>query len=274
MAADGGGHLNLDTVMSSKSYEVALMAAGGAMLATEAILSDKVQNAFALIRPPGHHAGPNYGAGFCLFNNIAIAVRHAQRDFNLRRILIADYDTHHGNGTQDIFYEDSSALYLSIHQSPLYPGTGQQDEVGLGEGKGYTINMPLPPGSGDVNYTRTFKEVLLPAARRFRPEMIFVSVGYDAHWADSIANMNLSVAGYAQLSSCLRQLADELCHGRLLFCLEGGYNLKALAASVIATLKVISNQEAKDPIGPNPQKGHEPDIAPAIQRAKQLHNLS
>ena len=273
VASQGGGYLDLDTVVSARSYDAALMAAGGAIVGAEAVVKGEAGYTFAFVRPPGHHAGRQYGAGFCLFNNVAIAARYVQNNLDIQRVLIVDFDVHHGNGTQDVFYDDSSVLYFSTHQTPLYPGSGRVEETGRGAGEGYTINVPLPPGAGDSTYTQAFEEVLVPAARRFQPQVILVSAGYDAHWTDDIASMKLSVAGYAALARCLKQLADDLCDGRLAFVLEGGYNLRALAASAVATLRVLSGQQPEDPLGP-PRPAPEPDVAPILRRVRQLHHLT
>ncbi|HEU65248.1 MAG TPA: histone deacetylase, partial [Chloroflexi bacterium] len=183
-AEKGGGWLDPDTVMSPKSYEAALYAAGGLLVAVEAVMKGELDNAFALVRPPGHHAVPDRAMGFCIFNNVAIAAKLALSKFNLERVLIVDFDVHHGNGTQDAFYADPKVLYFSTHQYPFYPGTGWLDETGTGEGKGATVNFPMAAGWGDEEYLRAFNEVLIPVARRFQPQLILISAGFDAHWAD------------------------------------------------------------------------------------------
>ena len=246
----GGGWLDPDTVMSPKSYEVALYAAGGFLVATEAVMKGDVDNAFALVRPPGHHAISDRAMGFCIFNNVAIAAGFALSKFSLNRILIVDFDVHHGNGTQDTFYTDSEILYFSTHQYPFYPGTGWMDETGSGEGKGTTANFPMAVGWGDDEYLRAFNEVLVPVARRFQPQLILVSAGFDAHWADELAMMKVSIKGFAQMVMILKELAAELCQGRLVFTLEGGYNLQVVASSIAATLQVLlGNTEIDDPMG-------------------------
>lgn len=273
-AQRGGGWLDADTVMSPASYKAALFAAGGLIRGVDAVIQGDVESAFALVRPPGHHATSREAMGFCLFNNVAIAAKHALANLHLDRILIADFDVHHGNGTQDTFYADPHVLYFSTHQSPLYPGTGMIRETGDGEAKGTNVNVPLPPGCGDKEYLRIFQEILVPIARRFRPQLILVSAGYDAHWADNLASMQLTVTGFAQMTKILQRLARELCQGRLVFTLEGGYHLQALAASIRATLDVLlDNSEIVDPLGEPRARRASADIAELIQRVKSTHGL-
>ncbi|MDD5590753.1 MAG: histone deacetylase [Dehalococcoidales bacterium] len=278
MAKQGGGWLDPDTVMSAESHRAALYAAGGLIRATEVVL-DRGGSVFALVRPPGHHATSNQAMGFCLFNNVAIATRYAQSRYGLERIAIIDFDVHHGNGTQDIFYEEPRVLYISAHESPLYPGTGTMEETGGGDGKGTTINIPLPAGSGDHEYLYAFEQVIVPAVTRFAPQLILVSAGYDPHWSERLAMMEVSVTGFARMTGVIKGLADELCDGRIVFALEGGYPLDSLAASVRATFDVLlGNPDIKDPLG-QPQPGFKmrgfkpPDITSLITQIKQLHNL-
>jgi acetoin utilization deacetylase AcuC-like enzyme len=249
-AEKSGGWLDPDTVMSPKSYEAALYAAGGLMVAVEAVMKGEVDNAFALVRPPGHHAIRDRAMGFCIFNNIAIAAKFALSKFSLNRILIADFDVHHGNGTQDAFYANPEVLYFSTHQYPFYPGTGWIDETGTGKAEGTTVNFPMTAGWGDEEYLRAFEEVLVPVARRFQPQLILVSAGFDAHWADQLAMMKVSVKGFAQMVMILKELSAELCQGRLIFTLEGGYNLQVVASSTKAVFDVLlGNSEIDDPLG-------------------------
>jgi acetoin utilization deacetylase AcuC-like enzyme len=209
-----------------------------------------VNDAFALVRPPGHHAVGDRAMGFCIFNNVAIAAKFGLSKFNLNRILIVDFDVHHGNGTQDAFYGDPRVLYFSVHQYPFYPGTGWMDETGIGEGEGTTVNFPMSAGWGDEQYLRAFNEILIPAARRFQPELILVSAGFDAHWADHMAMIRVSIKGLAQMVTILKGLAAELCRGRLVFTLEGGYNLQVIASSTKAVFDVLlGNSEIDDPLG-------------------------
>jgi len=273
-AERGGGWLDLDTVMCPKSYEVALHAAGGVLTGVEAVMKGEVDSVVALVRPPGHHATRNRAMGFCIFNNVAIAAKFALANFNLSRVLIVDFDVHHGNGTQDAFYADSKVLYFSTHQYPFYPGTGSVDETGAGEGKGFTVNFPMTAGWGDEEYLRAFNEVLVPIAQRFQTQFILVSAGFDPHWADSIAMMQVSVTGFAQMVAILKKLAIELCQGHLVFTLEGGYNLQVAASAVRATFDVLlDSPEIVDPIGKSSARkpgGFEEHI----EKIKRIHHLS
>ncbi len=274
VAQNGGGWLDADTVMSPDSYEVAVHAAGGAIRATEAVIAGEVNSAFATVRPPGHHATPRLAMGFCLFNNIAIAARYALNKCGLQRIAIIDFDVHHGNGTQEAFYDDPRVLYVSAHQSPFYPGTGSVEETGSGEGKGTTVNIPLPAGCGDGEYQQVFEQIVAPATRRFNPELIMASAGYDPHWADKLALMKVSVTGFAQMVKTIRGLADELCNGRLVLCLEGGYKLNVLAASVKATFDVLLGNSIEDPLGQPPGRFGTPSVSRLIGTIKKLHGLA
>lgn len=224
--------LDADTSMSSGSLDAALLAAGGALAAADAIMKGQVDHAFCALRPPGHHAEQNHAMGFCLFNNVAIAARYLQRRHGISRVLIVDWDVHHGNGTQHSFYEDPSVLFFSTHQYPHYPGTGRHTERGSGAGEGLTINVPMSVGEGDEEYRTVFQRVLVPAAEAFKPEFVLVSAGFDAHRDDPLASMELTEDGYAELTAIVAGIAKRHSRGRLLSCLEGGYNLTALAASV------------------------------------------
>jgi acetoin utilization deacetylase AcuC-like enzyme len=273
-AENGGGWLDPDTIMSPRSYEVALYAAGGALVAVEAVMTGEVGSAFALVRPPGHHAIHNRGMGFCIFNNVAIAAKFALTKFNLNRVLIVDFDAHHGNGTQDAFYADPQVLYISTHQYPFYPGTGQMDETGTGKGEGTTVNFPMAAGWGDEEYLRAFHEVLVPVARRFQPQLILVSAGFDAHWADHLAMMQVSITGFAQMAMILKELAAELCQGRLVFVLEGGYSLRVLTRSLKAVLDVLlGNLEIDDPVGKAPATRKPNGFDEHIEAIKRIHHL-
>lgn len=229
--------LDMDTVMCKDSFNVALLAAGGAIAAVDAVL-DRAGSSFALVRPPGHHAEPDRGMGFCIFNNVAIAARHAQKK-GKKRVLIIDWDVHHGNGTQNAFYDDPSVLYFSTHQYPHYPGTGWLDEVGSGDGRGYNINVPLPAGTDDAGFVAAFEEILVPVALEFRPDIVLISAGQDAGAGDGLAGMRMSVNGFAQLASIVRSIARKTCDGRIAAALEGGYDLNLLAHSVSAILEVF-----------------------------------
>lgn len=274
VAQGGGGWLDADTVMSSNSYRVALYAAGGAIRATEAVMNGEVGSAFALVRPPGHHATSQQAMGFCLFNNIAIATKYALANYELDRILIIDFDVHHGNGTQATFYDEPRVLYISTHQYPHYPGTGRIDETGIGEAEGTTINIPLPPGCGDAEYLQTFEQIIVPAAKLFQPKLVLVSAGYDSHWADGLAMMQVSITGFAQMVKVIKELADELCHGRLVLTLEGGYHLQALSYSVKATFDVLlGDTNIDDPLGQSPYRFEPPGISSLIKSIKEIHHL-
>jgi acetoin utilization deacetylase AcuC-like enzyme len=279
VAKKGGGWLDPDTVVSPGSYKAALYAAGGVIRAAEVVMTEG-GSAYALVRPPGHHATATQAMGFCLFNNVAIAARYALSRLSLERVAIIDFDVHHGNGTQEAFYDDPKVLYVSTHEFPLYPGTGGLEETGTGDAKGTTVNIPLPAGSGDAEYLRVFDEVIVPVVRRFSPELILVSAGYDGHWSDRLAMMDLSVTGYARMAEVIKGLALELCRGHLVFTLEGGYPLAALAASVKATFDVLlGERDIDDPLGP-PKSGFKlrgfapPDITSLVKSLKRIHKLA
>jgi len=275
MAQRGGGHLDMDTYVRAASYEAAQMAAGGLVEATRAVLEGEMDNAFALVRPPGHHALRSRGMGFCLFNNVAVAARYALAEYKLDRILIVDFDVHHGNGTQAEFEGDPAVMYVSTHQYPYYPGTGHWSETGYGRGAGNIVNVPLSGRVGDKGFARIFQEVVEPAAWRFQPQLILVSAGYDAHWDDPLASMLLSVGGYSAIAKALVALAKELCAGKLVFTLEGGYHLEALAYSILNTFAVLLADESwqlVDPLGPAPD-GERP-VDDIIEQVKQVHRLN
>ncbi len=274
VAQRGGGWLDADTVMSADSYEAAIYAAGGAIAATEAVMSGEVPSAFALVRPPGHHATSRRAMGFCLFNNVAIAAKYALAKYNLERIAIIDFDVHHGNGTQESFYDNPQVLYISTHEFPFYPGTGDVDEAGSGAAKGTKVNIPLPAGCGDNEYLAVFEQIVSPAVRRFKPQLVLVSAGYDPHWADGLALMQVSTTGFAQMVRIIKGLADESCRGRIIICLEGGYNLQALAYSVRATFDVLlGNDSIDDPLGQSPRRLEIARIDSLIKTIRAIHAL-
>lgn len=239
--------LDPDTVTSAASYEAALLAAGGLCAAVDGVVEKRVPHAFALVRPPGHHAERNQARGFCLFNNVAVAARYAQRHHGLARILIVDWDLHHGNGTQHAFEDDPTVLYFSTHQYPYYPGTGAFTEVGFGKGAGYTLNIPLSVGHGDAEFLALFQEVLRPVAEEFQPELVLVSAGFDIYAGDPLGGMRVTPPGFAAMTRILMELAAKTCQGRLAFTLEGGYDLKGLRDSVKAVLLELAGATATAP---------------------------
>jgi acetoin utilization deacetylase AcuC-like enzyme len=241
--AAGGGHLDEDTLVSSGSWEAALRSAGGAVAVVDALLAEGVPAAFAAGRPPGHHALAARAMGFCLFNNVALAALHALGRFSLQRVLILDWDVHHGNGTNDIFHSSAEVLYASIHESPLYPGSGPASDRGSGAGEGFTLNMPVASGSGDAEFSELVHSVVIPRAREYRPQLILISAGYDAHMDDPLAGCSVTEAGYAEMTSAMRRCSEEL-DAPLGFVLEGGYALGALARSVAATLEALGQPPA------------------------------
>ncbi|HEY8291618.1 MAG TPA: histone deacetylase [Thermomicrobiales bacterium] len=240
--AAGGGWLEPSTVVSAESFDVALLAAGGAIRAVDAVLTGEAQRVFALVRPPGHHATAETGMGFCLFNNVAIAAQHARDQYGLERVAIIDWDVHHGNGTNDIFYDDPHTLFISTHQYPLYPGSGRATERGAGAGEGYTLNLPLPPRSDDAAYLRVFDDLIGPLILSYQPELIFISAGYDAAQDDPLAEMSVSDDGFRQMAERVVAWADACCAGRIVALLEGGYDLAALARGVATTLRVLDEE--------------------------------
>jgi acetoin utilization deacetylase AcuC-like enzyme len=249
-AARGGGMIDLDTVTSAGSWEAALHSAGGAVHAVERLMKEG-GFAFCGLRPPGHHAEGAQAMGFCLFNNVAVASAHAIAELGAERVLVLDWDVHHGNGTEAIFYGSSEILYSSIHQSPLYPGTGAATDFGSGAGEGFTVNLPVPPGSGPDEFLSLVQHVVAPIAREWRPGLLCISAGYDAHRDDPLANCEVDDAGYRDMGATMRELAGEL-GVPLLICLEGGYSLGALSRSVVATLEAVSGDDPlrEAPAGP------------------------
>lgn len=242
----GGGWLDPDTWVSPLSWETALLAAGGACEAVDAVIEGRAPRAFSLARPPGHHAEPYRAMGFCLLNSVAIAARHAQAAHGIQRVAIVDWDVHHGNGTQAIFWEDPSVLFISLHQFPFYPGSGSRAETGGGDGTGTIINIPLPAGTGEDVYLAAMDNLVLPALRAYAPDLILVSAGYDAHEDDPLAMMRLRTESFGLLAERVRDVAEELCGGKLVLILEGGYNLNALGDSVVATIDALDRPRNDD----------------------------
>ncbi len=276
VARDGGGGLRGrgdETYVASKSYDAMLLACGGLVGAVEAVLRGDFKNAFALVRPPGHHAFSAHGEGFCLINNIAIAASSARHDHGIDRVLIVDFDVHHGNGTQAIFYDDPTVLFFTLQQWGIYPGTGHWSETGSGSGKGFTVNVPLSVGAGDATYARLFDDLLAPIARRFQPQLILVSAGYDTHWSDLLGSMLISDLGYFNLVRKLVALSEELCNGKLVLTLEGGYGLEGLAYGVVATFAaLLGDASFDDPIGPAPHAERPLDEA-YLNQLRELNGL-
>ncbi len=273
ISLQGGGLLDHgDTYATQESYELARLAVGGCCLAVDQVMTNKVKNGIALVRPPGHHAESNRVSGFCLFNNIAAAAKQAQVVHGAKRVLIFDFDVHHGNGTQDIFYKDDSVLFVSMHLfAPyFYPGVGSLNEIGKGIGEGYTLNVPLPPYVGDEGYLQILSEVIGPKVTEFNPDLFLVSVGFDAHWQDPLAFAGLSLTGYAKISRFLLEMAEELCDGRILFILEGGYQIEALSYGILNVIyALLGRDEILDTLGPMPKI--ENDITNLLYRLKQRH---
>ncbi|HMD13425.1 MAG TPA: histone deacetylase [Bacteroidota bacterium] len=228
-----------DTHVCPDSYDIARLAVGGVFAGVDAVMRGILNNVFCAVRPPGHHAETNAVMGFCLFNNIAIAARYAQSVYRIERIAIIDWDVHHGNGTQQIFYEDRSVFFISLHQFPFYPGTGDRSEQGTGQGKGYTLNIPMAAGVGEKEYMTAWTKEIIPALNRFRPELIMISAGFDAHKDDPLANINLTESSFAKMTSLVKEMASLHCAGRIVSILEGGYNIEALARSVEAHLRQL-----------------------------------
>jgi acetoin utilization deacetylase AcuC-like enzyme len=237
--------LDPDTSACPASYAAALRAAGGVLAAVEAVLGGGYAGAFAAVRPPGHHAEADRAMGFCLFNNAAVAARAALERHGLRRALLVDWDVHHGNGSMHSFYDSPEVLYFSVHQYPHYPGTGGVEETGRGRGAGYTVNVPLPGGQGDAEYLAVFRELLRPLALDYRPELIVISAGFDVHRDDPLADMQVTEAGFGGMTRVLVEVAEACCPGRLVFALEGGYDLDALSSGVAAVLRALLGEEPR-----------------------------
>jgi acetoin utilization deacetylase AcuC-like enzyme len=260
-AAAGGAELDADTVVSAGSFEAALHAAGGAVSLVDRLLDGSAPTGFSIHRPPGHHAESGRAMGFCLFNNVAVAAQHALDGHGLERVMIVDWDVHHGNGTNDIFAQDPRALFVSIHQSPLYPGSGAASDVGAGEGRGFTVNLPVPPGSGDAVFGSLVADVVVPLARAYAPQLILVSAGFDAHHEDPMADCTVTESGYAAMTRSLREVSDSL-GVPVGAVLEGGYALSALARSVAATMAALAGGAGGSGSGGGGEMGGGPVAVP------------
>lgn len=252
-----------DTHTSPETWAVTTLAAGGVLTAAEAVLDGDVDNAFALVRPPGHHARPDTAMGFCFFNNVAIAARWLVEKRGLKRVLVLDWDVHHGNGTQEMFYESPQVLYMSTHQYPFYPGTGYFNEIGTGAGEGFTVNMPMLATLGDADYLAVFDALLLPIARQFKPEFVLISAGFDCHHRDPLGGMRVTEEGFTAMARRMKRVAAEFCEGKLVAVLEGGYDLQALAESARAVIDEFG-READEPVKAASQESR---TAPLLDRA-------
>jgi acetoin utilization deacetylase AcuC-like enzyme len=233
-----------DTYTCAKSYEIAKLAAGGVLELVDRVVNKEITNGFALVRPPGHHAEAARAMGFCLFNNVAIAAAYARLNHGLERILTVDWDVHHGNGTQASFYNSPEILYFSSHRYPFYPGTGSVDEVGAGDGRGYTINVPMLAGMGDAEIVTAFRRVLIPVVEEYQPQIILVSAGFDAHRLDPLGGMTVTTDGFAALARLVKEAAERFAEGRLVLALEGGYSEQGLAESIEAVIEVLLEEPA------------------------------
>ena len=260
--------LDGDTITSRDSFAVGLLAVGGFLRLLDSIAARESRNGFALVRPPGHHALSDHAMGFCLFNTIAIGAEHLKRAYGAKKILIMDWDVHHGNGTQAAFYDDASVLFISTHQYPYYPGSGAVNEVGVDAGEGYTINVPLPAGCADAEYMRVFQDIVIPAAEKFEPEWILVSAGFDPHRRDPLGGMGVTEKGFAAMARMLLQLADRYTGGRIGLLLEGGYDLAALRNSVAAVLEVMQQRKNNDDDLLQPASD---ELQPLLRRIRQVH---
>lgn len=251
-ACQKGEWFDQDTYLLPASYNLALTTAGGAAQLALEVWNHPHSSGFALCRPPGHHATTDRAMGFCLINNVAVAAEYILHHTIAERVAILDFDLHHGNGTQDIFWERGDIFYLSTHQWPLYPGTGRLDEIGAGQGEFTTANLPMPPGTGDEGFSTSMQELILPLLNRFEPDMLLVSVGFDAHWKDPLGFLQLTAAGYGNIFTDLNSWASENCQGRIALILEGGYNLEAVSVCTSCTLAALLKQPVLDQIGPSP----------------------
>jgi acetoin utilization deacetylase AcuC-like enzyme len=262
---------DLDTYASEASYRTALLASGSLLQLADAMVSGDINNGFALVRPPGHHAEANRAMGFCLFNNVAICARYLQHAHGMERILIVDWDVHHGNGTQNSFYPDRNVLFISLHQYPHYPGTGSHGESGCGDGAGYTVNIPLPAGMGDAEYTSAFTRIVDPVARQYAPQFILISAGFDCHVQDPLGGMQLTEAGFRAMTRILMRIARDYAAGRIAAVLEGGYSLQALQDSVFSVIDELGGNAVNAELPEHPE--HLPPLEPAMEVQRRYWNL-
>ena len=265
--------LTADTHAGADTFDAALYAAGGLIKAISQVAAKKIDNAFALIRPPGHHAEKSRAMGYCLFNHIAVGALYAQKKLNLSKILIIDWDIHHGNGTQHAFERDPTVLFFSVHQAGLFPGTGIFTETGLGAGEGYTINLPIPKGYGDAEYTSIFECLLAPVAERFAPELILVSAGFDTHKDDPMGGMRMTASGFAGMTASIKRIADKVCGGKMVYSLEGGYNSDALSGAVKAVLKEMVGITCCD-ISAMAAKANKKKVDYVVRRCIEVHKYA
>jgi acetoin utilization deacetylase AcuC-like enzyme len=269
---EGGGNLDADTYANKYSYKAAITAAGSLIDLVDTVLTGKLDNGFALLRPPGHHALSNRSMGFCVFGNVAIAAKAALKNSKIKKVAIVDIDVHHGNGTQALVENDSNILYVSTHQYPFYPGTGSITEIGKGDSEGKLLNVPLPPSVGNNGFTRIYNEIIVPKIEKFHPDLLLISAGYDAHWDDPLAEMGLSLSGYTWISKKLIETAKKVCDSKIIFALEGGYNLKVLSMGVANSLRALLGlEDFVDQLGKSSVQ--EPDISGLINELKKTHQL-
>ena len=265
-SAGQSGAFDADTPVSPRSFETACLAAGGVLAVCDEVMAGRLRNGFALVRPPGHHAERERAMGFCLFNNVAIGAAHLRARHGLERVMVIDWDVHHGNGTQHSFAREPGVLFVSTHRWPFYPGTGGIDEVGNGEGKGFTVNLPFPGGFGDAEYVEAFHSVVTPLALEYAPQAILISAGFDPHRRDPLGGMAVTEHGFAGMAEARVQVADRVCDGRLIAVLEGGYDLRGMRDSVEAVLDVLSGRAR-----PAPPELPPSDAAPILAAVKRLH---
>jgi acetoin utilization deacetylase AcuC-like enzyme len=269
---NGGGYLDPDTYANKNSFLAAATAVGGSIDLIKSVIRGEINNGFALLRPPGHHALANRSMGFCLFGNVAIAAKVALLQPGIKKVAIVDFDVHHGNGTQALIGNDPNILFVSSHQYPFYPGTGSIREIGAGDAEGTIVNIPLQAGVGDEGFKIVCEKVIIPSLKRFKPEIILVSAGYDAHWDDPLANLNLSLNGFNQISRELIKCAEEICSEKIVFFLEGGYNLDVLGIGVANTIRSLLGIESfDDPLGSTNYQ--EPDIKKIVNELISIHKL-